>query len=268
MPTIEDLQAYCDAFGPGNITLKNPTQFGSVPIYYRIANKVRDRHVFLAGDAFHLFSPLGGQGMNSGIQDAYNLAWKLAYVKQKKAQITLLDSYERERLPLVNDIVQTIKKTVEIIQRSDKEKDTMVQALLPRFSNRSYWREKLPKNYAGFNYRYAESAFIQNKLSGPSPTAGEYTCEKEFLHGTTEITLLIYLKTTPKQKLLPWVNKIKALYSFILIDYIESEEEKLTLIRPDGYIGYQDGLNGFHALLGYLKQWYINNGEVHDEAIR
>jgi 2-polyprenyl-6-methoxyphenol hydroxylase-like FAD-dependent oxidoreductase len=65
----------------------------------RLADRFRSGRVFLAGDTAHLFAPFGARGMNSGIEDARNLAWKLAFVLRGEAPESLLDSYERERRP-------------------------------------------------------------------------------------------------------------------------------------------------------------------------
>jgi 2-polyprenyl-6-methoxyphenol hydroxylase-like FAD-dependent oxidoreductase len=75
-------------------------------IHGNIVDKMRQGSIFLAGDAAHIHSPAGGEGMNTGIQDAYNLAWKLALVIDNKAHATLLDSYEAERRPAVKDVVE------------------------------------------------------------------------------------------------------------------------------------------------------------------
>lgn len=69
-------------------------------IHRRIAERFRDGRCFLAGDAAHIHSPAGGQGMNTGIQDAYNLGWKLAAVQLGMAGDALLDTYEEERQPV------------------------------------------------------------------------------------------------------------------------------------------------------------------------
>ncbi|WP_344194575.1 FAD-dependent monooxygenase [Kribbella karoonensis] len=71
-----------------------------VPMRYRLADRYRDHRVFLAGDAAHVHSPAGGQGMNTGIQDAINLGWKLARAANASDPETLLDSYELERRPV------------------------------------------------------------------------------------------------------------------------------------------------------------------------
>src|SRR5262249_11754934 len=71
--------------------------FSTYRIHPRAAERFRDRRCFLLGDAAHIHSPAGAQGMNTGLQDAYNLAWKLALVVQGRADAYLLESYERER---------------------------------------------------------------------------------------------------------------------------------------------------------------------------
>jgi len=71
-----------------------------------MVDRYRNGRVFLAGDAAHVHSPAGGQGMQTGIQDAYNLGWKLAYVLSG-APDTLLDTYEAERLPIARHILES-----------------------------------------------------------------------------------------------------------------------------------------------------------------
>ncbi|RAH99057.1 monooxygenase [Acuticoccus sediminis] len=91
-------------------------------ISMRLADRYRDGRVFIAGDAAHIHPPTGGQGMNTGIQDAYNLAWKLALVLQRAAPETLLDSYESERRPVGADVVQRTRAASENYGRAKGEK--------------------------------------------------------------------------------------------------------------------------------------------------
>src|SRR6185369_16109323 len=72
----------------------------------RMVNHYRKGRAFVAGDAAHIHSPNGGQGMNTAIQDAYNLGWKLALVVRGRAAPGLLDSYEEERLPIAREVLR------------------------------------------------------------------------------------------------------------------------------------------------------------------
>ena len=81
--------------------------FSTYRVHHRVADRFRQGRIFLAGDAAHIHSPVGGQGMNTGIGDAVNLAWKLAMVVRGEAAESLLDSYEPERIGFARRLVAT-----------------------------------------------------------------------------------------------------------------------------------------------------------------
>jgi 2-polyprenyl-6-methoxyphenol hydroxylase-like FAD-dependent oxidoreductase len=83
-----------------SVTLRDPAWLTRFRLHHRQAARYREKRVFLAGDAAHIHSPVGAQGMNTGIQDAWNLGWKLAMVAQGRAIEPLLDSYQAERWPV------------------------------------------------------------------------------------------------------------------------------------------------------------------------
>jgi 2-polyprenyl-6-methoxyphenol hydroxylase-like FAD-dependent oxidoreductase len=96
-PTLEELQGYLDRVGSGNLRLHDPTWLSYFHCHSRQSPHYQVGRVFLAGDAAHVQSPAGGQGMNTGFQDGFNLAWKLALVLRGVAPPSLLDSYHAER---------------------------------------------------------------------------------------------------------------------------------------------------------------------------
>lgn len=89
------------------LDIRNVKWFSTYRVHSRRVDKFRDRRVFLAGDAAHVHTPAGGQGMNTGIGDAYNLAWKLAFVLRGKADEILLDTYNDERLENAKHLLET-----------------------------------------------------------------------------------------------------------------------------------------------------------------
>src|SRR5277367_4884994 len=103
-PSQEELQAVIDK-RIGGIRLLRSHWLTSFEIHHARVPAYRWGRVFLAGDAAHIHSPAGGQGMNTGMQDAFNLAWKLAAVLRGDAGDTLLDSYEAERLPVAQSVI-------------------------------------------------------------------------------------------------------------------------------------------------------------------
>jgi hypothetical protein len=81
--------------------------FSTYHVHHRVAERFRQGRAFLLGDAAHVHSPVGGQGMNTGIGDAVNLAWKLAWTLQGRADAAILDSYELERIAFARRLVST-----------------------------------------------------------------------------------------------------------------------------------------------------------------
>ena len=81
--------------------------FSTYHVHHRVAAHFRQGRAFLLGDAAHVHSPVGGQGMNTGIGDAVNLAWKLAAVVHQRMHASILDSYEPERIAFARRLVET-----------------------------------------------------------------------------------------------------------------------------------------------------------------
>jgi hypothetical protein len=90
-----------------NIDVERVNWFSTYNVHHRVADHFRKECAFLLGDAAHIHSPVGGQGMNTGIGDAVNLAWKLAAVLKGRADASLLDSYEPERIAFARRLVAT-----------------------------------------------------------------------------------------------------------------------------------------------------------------
>jgi 2-polyprenyl-6-methoxyphenol hydroxylase-like FAD-dependent oxidoreductase len=113
-PTLEQAQALADARMGTRVVLSNPRWLTYFEVHHGQVPQYRHGRVFLAGDAAHIHSPAGAQGMNTGIQDAANLSWKLALVSTGRAGAELLDTYHAERHPIGAAVVRmtTVLTTV------------------------------------------------------------------------------------------------------------------------------------------------------------
>jgi 2-polyprenyl-6-methoxyphenol hydroxylase-like FAD-dependent oxidoreductase len=98
-----------------NVAFHACSWFSTYRIHHRCADRFRERRCFLLGDAAHVHSPAGGQGMNTGLQDAYNLAWKLALVAQGRADERLLDSYNDERRRIALNLVRSTDRAFALL---------------------------------------------------------------------------------------------------------------------------------------------------------
>ena len=120
-PTLKDVQSILDVRGPGGITVSDPIWLTRFTINERKVANYRSGRVFVMGDAAHIHSPAGGQGMNTGIQDAFNLAWKLALVSRGLGdEEILLGSYSAERSPIADDVLKGAGRITEVaLMRGD-----------------------------------------------------------------------------------------------------------------------------------------------------
>jgi hypothetical protein len=246
----------------------------------RLVAHYRQGRAFIAGDAAHIHPPTGGQGMNTGIQDAYNLAWKLALVLQGAAPDTLLDSYEAERRPV----------GAEVVART-------------RAASEGYGREKggKPDRLADTQIRvaYRGSDWVRDDAAGLDPAvpaAGDRAPDAAGLrrHGVgfplrlfdvlrgTEHVLIAHLPSTPAE-----MTELAALAAqlrervgdrvrVVVVTAAEDVQEQpgvavyhdergeftaaygaqaaSFLIRPDGYIGWRGRSWDDKGLFAYLAK--------------
>ena len=113
--TFDELAPSIREEAGAGITFANCSWFSTYRIYHRAARRFRSERCFLLGDAAHVHSPMGGQGMNTGLQDAYNLAWKLALVVEGRADPALLDTYEQERIPVAKKLLKTTDRAFQLL---------------------------------------------------------------------------------------------------------------------------------------------------------
>ena len=131
-PSLAELQALADHFMGGRLRLRDPLWLTYFRLAHRHASRYRAGRVFLAGDAAHVHSPAGAQGMNTGIQDAWNLGWKLALVTRRVAQEALLDSYDAERRPVGRYVVRFTDRAFAVTTSTNPILRALRTQLVPR----------------------------------------------------------------------------------------------------------------------------------------
>ena len=150
-PDRDHIQALLDARGPQ----KRPARVNDVVwssrfrVHHRLADRYREGRVFLAGDAAHVHSPAGGQGMNTGIQDAVALAARLAGVLRDGADERTLDDYEAERRPVAADVVAFTHRATRVATVNHSGVRRMRNAALRVLNRIPAVRRKLALNLSG-----------------------------------------------------------------------------------------------------------------------
>jgi 2-polyprenyl-6-methoxyphenol hydroxylase-like FAD-dependent oxidoreductase len=113
------------------VQVRKVNWFSTYHVHHRVTQHFRKRHAFLLGDAAHIHSPAGGQGMNTGIGDAINLAWKLAAVVAGRAPDALLDSYEAERIGFARRLVATTDRAFSFVTAEGRVADILRTRVAP-----------------------------------------------------------------------------------------------------------------------------------------
>jgi 2-polyprenyl-6-methoxyphenol hydroxylase-like FAD-dependent oxidoreductase len=185
---VETFQALCEGRGQ-HMRLANASSTTIAAFHHRRTDRQHVGRVFLAGDAAHIGSPIGGQYMNLGISEAHNLAWKLACVHSGAANRSLLDSYDPERLP----VAATAEKTAHVLTKIlTLQQPLLVRArdfVFPRITGLDRMSRRLPWMISGHRYHYRTSPIVEDARGtltfrerrvrassghgGPVPRAGE-----------------------------------------------------------------------------------------------
>jgi len=161
------------------IAFRRCTWFSTYRIHHRAASHFRQDRCFLLGDAAHVHSPVGAQGMNTGLQDAYNLAWKLACVLRDGADERLLDSYEAERLPVAQRLLATTDRAFRLVVADGPLAGLLRTELLARLAAFAVSRPAIRSlafrvvSQTGIRYRDSPLSRTRGDMPAHAPRAGD-----------------------------------------------------------------------------------------------
>ncbi|MEO8392094.1 MAG: FAD-dependent monooxygenase [Chloroflexota bacterium] len=158
--TLADFQAALDQRGPGNATLSDPGWISPFKVNARRAEKYRVGRAFIAGDAAHIHSPTGGLGLNTGMQDAYNLAWKLALVIRGLADPALLDSYQAERIPVADAVLRLAGQLTTMLTLTNPVSRQVRDHLMPMLSGLAPVQHQVAVQDAQLSITYRDSPIV------------------------------------------------------------------------------------------------------------
>lgn len=157
-PTIEEFRDLAQKVIPFAVEIKNPVWVSRFFVQCRSASHYQEGRAFLVGDAAHIHSPAGGQGMNTGLQDAFNLAWKLAMVIKGLARPTLLATYHPERKPVGDFLIDRTDRLFKFMVKSSIWARLLRRFVLPRVARSKDLTLKLITIGSQTAIRYQEGA--------------------------------------------------------------------------------------------------------------
>ncbi|MBK0097601.1 FAD-dependent oxidoreductase [Erwinia sp. S63] len=230
------------------LSIKQVNWFSTYRVHHRVTNHFRHGRAFLLGDAAHVHSPAGGQGMNTGIADAINLAWKLAAVIKAQASEILLDSYEAERKAFAHKLVKTTDRVFTFITAAGGFADFVRTHIAPSIASQAYRyervREYLFRVISQTTMSYPDSPLSEGKAGEIS--AGDrlpYIAmgETDNYASLRKIVWQIHIYGTAAEDVRNWCDRHGVEWQvFPWQDTFEKKgfkQDTAYLIRPDGYIG-------------------------------
>ncbi|MDN5858105.1 MAG: FAD-dependent monooxygenase [Pseudonocardia sp.] len=229
-PSLAEFRRQLDLFtGLREVTLSNPTWLSTYRVSARMTREYRFGRVFLAGDAAHVHPPAGGLGMNTGIQDAYNLGWKLARTLAGTASPQLLDTYQQERVPIAEWTLATSSDGLEQVWTAVTSGSDAIVAAVAKPEHRQL----------GLGYRGGPLA--HNRTTWDGPQAGDRAPWLRAIGGGG-FTVLGFGAAADA---LPGLRDAAT-------RPMPGEQDVLVLIRPDGYIGMVAGAAEVQPVQDYI----------------
>jgi 2-polyprenyl-6-methoxyphenol hydroxylase-like FAD-dependent oxidoreductase len=227
----------------------------------RQAASYRKGRVLLAGDAAHVHSPIGGQGLNTGVQDAVNLGWKLAQVVKRTSPEGLLDTYHAERHPIGARVLQNTMAMTALGRPGDERDDALRDAVAEMLG-----MDEPRKRFAGM----LSGLGIDYDLGEGHPLLGRRIPDLDLvtadgplrlftlLHGARPV--LLNLGEPAGFDIAPWADRVQMIDAeyagpWELPVLGEVEAPNAVLVRPDGYVGWVGDL-GEPELPGALTTWF------------
>ena len=285
-PTLEEAETMLRHYSHQDLKLSDPKWLAHFQINSRLASAYRQDRIFLVGDAAHIHSPVGGQGMNTGIQDAFNLAWKLSLRFN-------LDSYHHERHQVAKTLLKFTERASSLVTLHNPAAIFIRNHLISWLTPFTWVQKLMTTAVSQIAICYRKSSCIDEKghfLRGPklgtrAPNASVmyqqqqnrsfHTLEKP----TFTFSLIVMRAAHGSRELIPLAKKFSQHAKVILITRTPAPEiEGATIvhddddqvhkrygvhkcaayvIRPDIYIGYKQTPIDEVALENYFKKLYI-----------
>jgi 3-(3-hydroxy-phenyl)propionate hydroxylase len=259
-PTLRDVSEALVAVYGTDYGIHSPTWISRFTDMTRQAASYRDRRVLLAGDAAHVHPPVGGQGLNTGVQDAVNLGWKLAQVVKLISPESLLDTYHAERFPVAVRVLHNTMAQVALRRTDDRSKalgDTMSELL-----GMDEPRRKFAAMMSGLDIHY--------DLGAGHPLLGRRMPDLDLLtaNGPLRIFTLLHdarpvllnLGEPGSFDVAPWADRVKLIdagyvgtWGLPVLGAVPAPTA--VLIRPDGYVAWV-GEQTEPGLADALTTWF------------
>lgn len=295
---LDELQRAFSSAAQVPVTLGNAQWLTKFRTHHRYVNRYRVGRIFVAGDAAHIHSPAGGQEMNTGLQDAANLAWKLAAVLQHGAPESLLETYESERLPVACDTITFTDKLFSLATGQSgwraRVRDELAPVVVGQASRLGFVQKKAFRKFGQLDIRYGENPFLapsspSNAPARPGTRAPNAQLSRhqdlfDVLAGYCfHVLVLSRRRLSPPQAagllkslagetvktalvarltvgMHPGMETVTRKEVFVRYGLVNDTAQAVLLIRPDGVIAWCGDNDDFSPLVAFLQRFSAVKG--------
>jgi 2-polyprenyl-6-methoxyphenol hydroxylase-like FAD-dependent oxidoreductase len=242
-PTLDEFRQQLRRYAGTDFGVHSPRWLSRFGDATRLAQRYRVGRAFLAGDAAHIHPPMGGQGLNLGVQDAFNLGWKLAAAVDGWAPADLLDSYQTERRPVADDVLNNTRAQMELVsaEPGPQAARRLLTELMDFEAVNRYLIEKMTA--IGIRYDFGDGPeLLGRRLRDIALTSGR-------LYRLMHAGRGLLLDQTGQLSVAGWADRI---------DHVSEASEELdvpaVLLRPDGHVAWIG--KDQPDLLDHLPRWF------------
>jgi 2-polyprenyl-6-methoxyphenol hydroxylase-like FAD-dependent oxidoreductase len=272
-PTLEEIQQLTDQRAPQPVIVSDPTWLANFRCHRRSASAYRRGRVLLAGDAVHIHSPAGGQGLNTGMLDAHNLGWKLALVASGRAPDALLDSYAAERGPVADEVLKLTHALVRYGTLSHPVKRKVRDVVVPAAGRTAVIQRRAARRLSQVYVEYPPGPLVRAERHRSGPKPGQRMPDMTVHADNQASTLHRVLRRGRHVLVIPAADPAPVLNDGLLRRYLEYFDVVTTdtgkapgrgrggigpviLVRPDGHVGARGRPGSMHAVTGYLHDLF------------
>jgi 2-polyprenyl-6-methoxyphenol hydroxylase-like FAD-dependent oxidoreductase len=219
-------------------------------IHHRQVAQLRVGRMFIAGDAAHIHSPFGGQGMNTGLHDVWNLVWKLDLVLHGRGNDRLLDSYSAERRPVIKHVIETTDILTRVMGTPNRFAQALRDTIIPMVSRLAPFQHAFVERLSELGIAYRGSPIVEG--------AGKRHFDDSMRGGEgIHSRFLLALDTNADSSIKESAKQLAERFGDI-VELRLGHYQDITLVRPDGYVAYSahnhDGAAALQSVRSVLER--------------
>jgi 2-polyprenyl-6-methoxyphenol hydroxylase-like FAD-dependent oxidoreductase len=260
-PTLEEIQQLTDQRAPRPVTVSDPTWLANFRCHRRSASAYRRGRVLLAGDAVHIHTPAGGQGMNTGIMDAHNLGWKLALVASGRAPDALLDSYGTERRPVAEDVLKLTHALVHYGSLSHPVKRRVRDVVVPALGRSAAIQRRAARRLSQVYVAYPPGPLARQDRGGSALRPGQRMPDigvraggqATTLHGVLRGGRHVLVVPAPHAAGVRSDSALRPYWADLAVVTSDDGRGPVILVRPDGHVAARGRPGSMGTVTAYLR---------------